>query len=249
MKPLLFILVLFPVIAINAQEKRSIHLKYEDNDQKEFILYEGFVVKYNPKTKTPSYTIHRLTADQINPDNGKKTTRKNYFVTESRISRDIQGTAKDYSKSGYDKGHMVPAGDFYWNQILKDETFVFTNVSPQNPTFNRSLFRTIESRIRKKVLASGSTAYIITGTLNPVSYKKAIGNSVRIPAGIYKIIYFPDFEKMYAYLFDNTVSFYTRKIKDFSVSVDALEMLTREHFFDRIEPQLQKEIENKINSL
>lgn len=229
--------------------ERSVHLKYEGNVQEDFIVYSGFVIKYNEEKKVPAYTIHRLTPKQISKANGERADRLTYFKIEQAINPDSRSNSKDYKGSGYDRGHMVPAGDFYWNKFQKDETFVYSNVSPQNPIFNRKLFRSLENKIRERIEFYNSEAYIITGTIYPEKYKKVIGQGVGVPASIYKIVFFPRENRMSAFLLDNTVYSYTNSLSDFLVRVDDLERLTGEDFFDQLEPAKQQALESSIQNL
>ena len=41
----------------------------------------------------------------------------------------------DYKNSGYDRGHLCPAGDMTFNEQAMSETFYLSNMSPQEPAF------------------------------------------------------------------------------------------------------------------
>ena len=61
------------------------------------------------------------------------------------------GSAKpsDYVKSGYDRGHLCPAGDMTQSVEAMSETFYMSNMSPQVPGFNRGIWKSLEEQVRK----------------------------------------------------------------------------------------------------
>ncbi|MBL4708433.1 MAG: DNA/RNA non-specific endonuclease [Flavobacteriales bacterium] len=140
------------------------HLRYESDSLSAFVLYEGYVVNFNKNRRVPNYTIHRLFPEQLKDSNGVRAKRSNNFKIDPRI-KSHSAIRADYYQSGYDRGHYVPAGDFVYSQHLKDETFIYTNVSPQLKELNRYGWKYLEAAIRKKVKRCNCEAYVITGTL------------------------------------------------------------------------------------
>jgi endonuclease G len=58
-------------------------------------------------------------------------------------------SAKDYSHSGYDIGHMANAEDFAADCKKEKMTFVFYNALPQTPNLNRGIWKRVETDARK----------------------------------------------------------------------------------------------------
>ena len=60
------------------------------------------------------------------------------------------GTAylEDYRGSGYDRGHLAPAEDFEWSAEAMSDSFFMSNMSPQDPSFNRGIWKRLENRVR-----------------------------------------------------------------------------------------------------
>lgn len=58
----------------------------------------------------------------------------------------VVGSAEqwDYSYSGYDRGHMAPAGDMKWSKKAMDESFFMTNMCPQAKTLNTGAWKRLE---------------------------------------------------------------------------------------------------------
>ena len=137
---------------------------------------------------------------------------------------------------------MVPAGDFLWNKKLKDETFLYTNINPQTAVLNRGIWANLENRIRSKVVKNAEDAYIVTGAVFNSACENKIGpNELCVPVAFFKIVYFERRNSMFAFLFDNTVDNYEGNIAEFQVSVNFIEQITREDFFDLM-------IEKKYNT-
>jgi len=63
------------------------------------------------------------------------------FIADPDIPSGAMPKPSDYSKSGYDKGHMAPAADFKSSEAAMISTFQFANAVPQTPECNRHLER------------------------------------------------------------------------------------------------------------
>lgn len=110
--------------------------------------------------------------------------REARFKTDRRVKKPI--TTSLYDKTGYDRGHMAPAEDSP-DKLGMSESFLMTNVVPQDLKLNRIKWRMLESSIRKRV---NTDIHIITGAIysnNP----KLLSKRVPIPSHMYKVVYFP----------------------------------------------------------
>ena len=70
----------------------------------------------------------------------------------------------DYMRSGYDRGHMCPAADNHWSQRAMEQSFLMTNVCPQNPALNSGLWNSIENQCRTWAEEYGDV-YIVCGPI------------------------------------------------------------------------------------
>lgn len=222
-------------------------LEFEADSKDDFLIYRAFVVKYNTKSHIPNFTIHRLSSSNFVTDN--KAKRRSNFYIDSRLGN-LSATNNDYKYSGYDRGHMVPAGDFDSDQTLKDETFYLSNICPQNAKLNRGIWLNLENFIRNKVISNNCSAIIITGSIINASTDEFIGSdSVEVPNSFYKIIFFPDNLKMYAFLMSNYYTSYSGELSSYQVRVDDIETLTNENFFDKLGEKIQAKLESQISDL
>jgi len=203
------------------------------------------VVAYDTIKKSPNFTIHRITSNQISSQSGIKAKRRSNFWVDDHNLKNKSPTNYDFKGSGYDRGHLVPAGDFYSDQLLKNETFVLTNICPQNPSLNRGIWANLEGSIRKIISDSGSTAYVITGVIHTDTLTIGIGE-VFVPNYLYKIVYFPLEQHLYAFMFINENITGFSQLSDYQVSVDDIEKITSEDFFDRLDDNIEEKLESQV---
>ncbi len=228
---------------VEAQEYQLDQLKFESDSIDLFINYNNFIVKYDTLKKIPFFTIHNIYVSQILSNEQPSAKRRNNFFVDDKRLKNKSATNRDYKGSGYDRGHMVPAGDYVVDQEQKDRTFVLSNICPQNPKLNRGIWANLENRIRDKVISLMSYACIITGSI--CEDEEYIGDKVGIPEYFYKLIYFPEKKLMYAFMLSNHLNFYSNDLTEYQVKVNDIEKITGEDFFDK----LDDEIENKLESM
>lgn len=224
----------------------SPHLKFESDKLSGLIEYKGFIVRYDSTHRVPAFVMHRVTPQQLSDSLGIKARRSNRFWVDEMRLASKSATSEDYRKSGFDRGHHAPAGDFVYSQRLKDESFVYSNISPQKAGLNRGPLAKIERRIREKVEDCKCRAYVITGTHFENEKPQAIGsNQVGVPDYVYKLVYYPKTSHMFAFLLDNRLGKYSRDLFEYQKTVDDIEALTQENFFDRLDDALENELEKK----
>ena len=131
----------------------------------------------------------------------------------------------DYRGSGYDRGHMAPAGDLKASQEAMDESFYLSNIAPQvGVGFNRGIWRKLEEQVRVWTAERGEL-YVITG---PVYYDftPVIGQSrVVVPDAFFKIIYDPETFEVWAFLIPNEKIELDRLVH-FQTTLGTIEMQT-----------------------
>ncbi|MDE6336166.1 MAG: DNA/RNA non-specific endonuclease, partial [Muribaculaceae bacterium] len=83
--------------------------------------YAGFTISFNKDNRTPNYVAWELLDEETNGEKG----RSNNFWSDP----DIEGcpTTADYTRSGYDRGHMCPSGDQKWSHEAMNDCFVMAN--------------------------------------------------------------------------------------------------------------------------
>jgi len=208
----------------------------------EIIKHKNYTLRYEEDYEVPAWVVHKLRGEYTK---GVASRRDNQFIPDKKVE-DNSALSSDYSSTGYDRGHMVPAGDFKCCQDLMNETFYMSNICPQTPDFNRGIWENIESRIRGWSVRD-KELFVVTG---PVLRKglPTIGryNNVAIPEFFYKIVLFyqPNSGKApraIAFLLPNQ-SLIGKKMNSYVVSINEVEKVTGLDFFTK----LPDDIENKL---
>lgn len=209
--------------------------------QQQIIRHTGYTVSYNKDTKLPNWVSYELTRAETKG----KEKRSNRFIADPLVKGAI-ATNADYTRSGYDKGHMAPAADMKWNPVAMNESFYFSNMCPQHPQLNRRGWKKLEDKIRDWAVAD-SAIIIICG---PVIKKqpKTIGkNKVVVPQQFFKVILSPFVKPMRAigFLFNNEQS--VDPLSAYVVTVDSIERLTNMDFFSLLPDEIENKIEAEAN--
>jgi len=177
MKQLLIILSVLFTLNVYSQLPRLIN----DNDQ--IIVHNGYTLSYNESHEQANWVFYKLTPEDVKCDVAK---RKNNFKQDTSVPTE-SATLNDYKGSGYDRGHLKPAGDAMCTQEAMDETFLMSNMAPQEASFNRGMWKTLEGYVR--TLAEGNDSiYVYTGGVLTDNLRK-INNRVSVPKTFYKVIY------------------------------------------------------------
>ncbi len=190
------------------------------------LSYSGFDLGYNEEFEQAAWVAYVLTREEIESGYVERTDN---FRPDPNI---VTGSASlaDYRRSGFDRGHLAPAGDMQWDPLAMSESFLMSNMSPQTPQFNRGIWRMLETEVRNWALEKDSI-YVITGPVLP-SVDSLIGeNEVGVPRYYFKVLVdlSPPDHSMIAFLLPNVAS--SDSLMHFAVTVDSLETVTGYDFF------------------
>ncbi|WP_433705452.1 DNA/RNA non-specific endonuclease [Paraburkholderia sacchari] len=165
------------------------------------LCYSDYVVLHSGVTHGPLWSAEHLTRDHL--EAAKDMTRTNRFFEDERLPAGEGATLADYKRSGFDRGHMSPAGN-RWNPQAMAESFSLANIVPQNRENNQRLWSHIETAVRKLATKYGD-AYVVTGPLFAGAQLQTIGASrVLVPTQIYKVVYVPSQQLAFAIVANNT---------------------------------------------
>ncbi len=201
----------------------------------EIVEHTYYTLSYNEKYEQPNWVMYRLTKDMLKPS---KFKRQDDFRTDPAVDTG-SATKKDYRRSGYDRGHLVPAADMKFTKEALSETFYMSNMSPQKPGFNRGMWKDLESQVRDWA-RNDDDFYVVIGPVFSDDMQDIGENDVAVPKYYYKIIVDlqePN-QKAIAFLMENTKL--DGELLDYNVSIDSIESLTGIDFF----PALPDEFEN-----
>jgi endonuclease G len=229
-------LILF--IASNYIYSKSI--EYLPVPAADLVRHTYYTLSYNEKFEQANWVYYCLT-DSMVLNAGEE--RSNQFKSDPLVPT---GSAKssDYTKSGYDRGHLCPAGDMGFNQKAMFESFMMSNISPQKPDFNRGIWKELESSVRSWAKKEHQII-VVTGPVFKDD-KGTIGkDKVLVPGYYFKLILDTTGEpKMIAFLLPNEKS--DRPVKDFAVPADEVEKLTGYDFFSQLPDSEETKLEARV---
>lgn len=214
--------------------------------------YEYYSICYRESYEQAEWSAYCLTSEHL----VKNASRSDDFRPDPEISTG-SATLADYKASGYDRGHLSPAADFAFDKDAMSETFYMSNMSPQAGSFNRGIWKDLESTVRDWAKKFGRV-YVVSG---PVLDKKAsdyesIGkNKVSVPQYYYKVLLAPIYEDeadretpddaknvtAIGFIFPNTKC--QGSIFDYAVSVDEVEKRTGIDFFNELDDTEENTVE------
>jgi endonuclease G, mitochondrial len=209
------------------------------NDQ--IIRHAGYVLRYREQYEQADWVAYKLTADEARA----YMSRDGQKFMPDRLVKTGSAVTADYTKSGYDRGHLAPAGDFNLSLTEKTATFFMSNISPQKPYFNRGIWSDLENKFRDWAQRD-EAIYVITGpVLKPNLETIGKYNDVAVPEQFYKIALCLTDKKprMIGFLMNNETS--NESLKSFVVSVDTIERLTGIDFFNRLPDSIENKLESK----
>ncbi len=208
------------------------------NRPEQIIRHEGYTVSYNEKLRLPNWVAYELIPSEIQGNE----ERSDSFLPDPMV-QGVCPTTKDYTRSGYDRGHMAPAADMKWSEQAMEESFYMTNVCPQLHSMNSGIWLAYEERAR--TWAQNDTIWIVCGPIVEKGAKTIGENKVAVPTYFYKTFlkrYGDSFSSL-AILCPNVAE--RKKMRDYVVSVDYVEQLTGIDFY----PALPDSTENQIEAL
>ena len=107
----------------------------------------GYSLEHNEKTEQSFWVAYELTKEEVSGT----VKRKDAFRSDPTISTG-SAVLSDYKGSGYDRGHLAPAADMKWSKKVMSESFYMSNMSPQDPSFNRGIWKKLEEKVRDWLL-------------------------------------------------------------------------------------------------
>lgn len=205
------------------------------------ISYSGMEISFNPQAHIPNWVAWELTADETRGTVGRETK----FYADNQV----YGCAEhyDYNYSGYDRGHMAPAGDMKWSREAMHETFSMANICPQVKSLNTGAWKRLEEKCRQWAKAD-SAIVIICGPIlseQPIEY---IGDTrVAVPRSFFKVILAPYAHPARGIGFIMPNGKVPGGMQAAAVSIDEVERITGHDFFSALPDNIENEVESQCD--
>lgn len=169
----------------------------------DLALRTSLVSAFDRRTRNPSWVAEHITPASLAVRGGDR--KHSSFLEDPSIPPQFRAKLTDYLRSGYDRGHQVPAADCKWSQPAMDDTFYLSNMCPQvGEGFNRDYWAHFEDFCRR-LTGRYPSVRVVTGPLYLpkkegdgkwyVKYE-VIGSggvpSVAVPTHFFKVIFGED---------------------------------------------------------
>jgi endonuclease G len=205
-----------------------------------------FTLSYSNGHKQAEWVAYELSAKDLD----KETfSRPGSFKTDKRVKESAQVRHDDYSLSGFDRGHLAPAADFSWSEEGIETTFFTTNISPQEPKFNRGIWKKLENHVRGWAVQY-EHLYVVTGPILTERAKKRFPkekNYIAVPQRYYKVLlnYIDNQPIAIGFILKSEES--QEHLSSFVVPIDEIEKITGIDFFAELPDDLENELESGKN--
>jgi len=206
------------------------------------VYHDYFMLSYSERHEQAEWVAYQLKKNHLTYDD----RRRPYFI-EDPLVKSKSADWRNYKRSGYDRGHLCPAGDRRFSEYAYNETFYTSNISPQRKDFNAGVWNRLEQQIRQWCKKYGDL-YVITGGVLSSNLPTIGDEDVTVPNAFYKVVFRVKNEKInvLAFLFPHEES--QEPLEKFLVAIDALEAEAGLDFFHELNENKQHQIEAKVNS-
>lgn len=205
----------------------------------QIIHYKGMTVSFNPKAHIANWVAWELTREEAE---GQEPRAQNFMADPK-----VKGCPdpRDYSFSGYDRGHMAPAGDMKWDSEAMQQSFYMTNICPQVKSLNTGTWKRLETKCRDWAGAD-SAIVIVTGPVLTDPVVERIGSTgVVVPQRFFKVILAPYANPPRGIGFIMNNGHVEGGMQGAAVSIDEVEAVTGHDFFSTLPETLESELESQ----
>ena len=215
----------------------------EDPPEHKVLCRMGYLLSNNLKSKVPDWVVEVLTSDHLNGP----AVRRDNFHADDDLTLGSRAELGDYSRNGFDRGHMAPAEDMTWDQAAMDQSFLLSNMAPQDPPFNRGIWARLEGMAREWADQHGRVV-VITGPVYDRDDDTIGGNHVEVPMAFYKIVYNPSLRRAIGFQIPNKKQT-GHHADDFIVKIRDIEDETGIDFLTGLSTREQNRLESVVPTM
>jgi len=206
----------------------------------DIVSHEHFKLSYHEDFEQAEWVSYLLKKEHLTYDDRKRP----YFIEDPKV-RTKSADWRNYKGSGYDRGHLCPAGDRRFSKQAYNETFYTSNISPQDRAFNAGVWNRLELQIRQWTKKYG-TLFVVTGGVLEGGLEEIGEEDVDVPRYYYKIVARGDLDelKLIGFLMSGEES--TKALNQFVVPIDDIEKMTGIDFFEKLENEKEAILERDV---
>ena len=207
----------------------------------QIVIHQAYTLQYSEPHEQAAWVLYRITAEQLQAS----VNRTDDFRADEAVATG-SAALEDYRGSGYDRGHMAPAAAMAWSVEIMSESFLLSNISPQDPDFNRGIWRDLEAMVRDWAVLHGEV-FVITGPVLSEQLPSIGPNEVSVPESYYKVVVDlrpPEIEGIGFILPNGSAN---QSVDRYAVTIDSVEAVTGFDFFPVVVDSVEEEIESYIS--
>lgn len=206
----------------------------------ELVSHEHFMLSYNEHFEQAEWVAYLLKKEHLTYDDRKRP----YFIEDPKV-KTKSADWRNYKGSGYDRGHLCPAGDRRFSKQAYNETFYTSNISPQDKDFNAGVWNRLEGQVRQWTKKYG-TMLVVTGGVLEQGLGEIGEEDVAVPKYFYKVIARGEADnlKLIGFLMPGIES--KKSLDQFAVSIDEIEKMTGIDFFEKLENEKEIKLEREV---
>ena len=140
----------------------STHAAEGGPKNEDLLVQAGYVTLHDADLRTPLWTAHRLTQEDVNGGEGKGKVI--CFRGDERLTEDERAEKTDYKGSGYARGHLAADRDLRDDVTEQVNSYVMSNMSPQYGRFNSGIWLVLENLGRTWARQYG-TVHVTSGAI------------------------------------------------------------------------------------
>lgn len=206
----------------------------------------AFWVGYSESRGNPLWVGYKLTP----PKKGVTYyERPDSFKIDKRTQMQVKSS--DYTRTGYDRGHMAPnyAIMTLYGKKAQTQTFLMSNITPQKPSLNRDIWKELEQLALDDLTKLNREIFVYTGPIFSTRPRHLGGDTtIDIPTAFFKIFAMQKGNKvhMLGLIIPQTVRA-NEKLSKFVVSIDEIEKRTGLDFFSELNSNVEQMSERHID--
>jgi endonuclease G len=204
----------------------------------------GYVVGYDERRRNPAWVAYQIPSGNTDSPGARPSGFDTDYDTRAHVEH------RDYTRSGYDRGHMAPnyAVATRYGSRAQRETFLMSNIVPQRPNLNRGVWRELEMDIagRGGLANRLGGVWVITGPMYD-KQRETLRSGVEIPDAFYKIVIdeVNGYPRVLGFVMPQEAA-KGASPADYLASVDRIEHLTGLDFLSELEDGLEERIESAV---